>query len=269
MGSNALGFGAAIAFLVIMAFWSSPDNPMHYVEAHGLFTVVIGTTIVTVISVPWIEAKMFFKMIKVVMRKEVDDRVDIVNQFVEMAAKARIDMSALAPYVDSTKDPFFKDSISLLVQGMDVDSMMRILRRRLEVQKERENSQAKMFKNLGKYPPACGLMGTVFGMIALLGALGQEGAGDKIGPAMSVALAATLYGVIVANLVILPVADNLMSRTQKSIAKREMIVEGIVYLKQKTNPIMLREMLLSHLPPAMREKVTGAGGGGKAQQGAA
>ena len=96
------------------------------------------------------------------------------------------------------------------------------------------------------------LIGTVMGMIALLGTLGQEGAEAKIGPAMSVAMSATLYGVVLANMVILPVADNLLFRTQKMIAKREMIIEGILMIRQQMPPVMIREILLSHLSPHQR-----------------
>lgn len=71
---------------------------------------------------------------------------------------------------------------------------------------------------------------------------------------MSVALAATLYGVILANLVILPTGDNLMFRTKQSIAKREMIIEGIVLIKEKTSPILLREILLSHIAAGQRKE---------------
>ena len=70
---------------------------------------------------------------------------------------------------------------------------------------------------------------------------------------MSVALAATLYGVILANMLILPVADNLLFRTQKSIARREMIIEGIIMLKQKQTPVMVRELLASHIAPGKRQ----------------
>ena len=266
MGPNGLGFILSIVLVVIMAIWTAPDEPLQYLDAHGAFVVVLGTACIGLIAIPWNDVKKFFAMVRVVSRKEVDDRIDIVNLFVDMASKARSDISQLGQYAQKVSDPFLADAIILLTQGLDAGSMLKIMGRRVEVQKEREVSQAKMFKNLGKYPPACGLMGTVMGMIALLGTLGQEGAAEKIGPAMSVALAATLYGVMVANLLILPVADNLMSRTQKSIAKREMIVEGILLLKQKTNPVMVREMLISHLPPAMRETITGGGSGaGKAR----
>lgn len=260
MSTNGIGFILSIVIVVIMAVWTSPDKPMQYVSSHGAFIVILGTAAIAAISVPIAELKRFFAMVKVVAKKELEDRIEIVNTFVEMAAKVRADVSQIGAFADQVKEPFFRDAIVLLSQGFDADSMVRILRRRLEVQKERENAHAMMFKNLGKYPPACGLLGTVMGMIALLGSLGQEGAAESIGPSMSVALAATLYGVILANMVVLPVADNLLARTAKSIAKREMIVEGILLLKQKTNPVMVREMLLSHLPPALREQVQSGGG---------
>ena len=252
MSANGIGFAIAVIFLLGMAVWSNPEDPAKYADAHGAFTVLVGTAIIAVISVPLRELKGFFSMIKAVSKKEVDNEIDIINTMVLLAEKARADLSSLKQYIKDGMDPFFLDAVNLLVEGFDSESIVKILRRRLEVQKERENAHATMFKNLGKYPPACGLIGTVMGMIALLGTLGQEGAGEKIGPAMSVALAATLYGVIVANLIILPVADNLLFRTQKSIARREMIIEGILLLKQKQTPVMVRELLSSHISASKR-----------------
>jgi chemotaxis protein MotA len=261
MSSNGIGFISAILMLVIMAFWTGHGDAGQFADLHGFFAVCAGTTAITIISTPFADVKMFFPMIKTVSKKFPEDAVEITNHLVEMAGKARVDMDSLAAYKGTLKDPFLADAVTLLVDGFETSAINKILRRRLEVQKERENGHAKMFKNLGKYPPACGLMGTVFGMIALLGSLGQEGAAEKIGPSMSVALAATLYGVILANMVILPVADNLMFRTQKSIAKRELIIEGILLIKQKTTPVMVREILLSHLSPTQRNLVKGGKGG--------
>jgi chemotaxis protein MotA len=255
MSTNGIGFIASVIFLIVMAVWSNPDNPGQYIDLHGFVVVVVGTAVIAIISVPWRELKGFFAMLKAVTRNESDNEVEIISSFVMMAEKARTDISLLKQFIGKTADPFMSDALTLLVEGFDTEAIVKIMRRRLEVQKERENAHATMFKNLGKYPPACGLIGTVMGMIALLGTLGQEGAGAKIGPAMSVALAATLYGVIVANLVILPVADNLLFRTQKSIARRELIIEGILLLKQKKTPVMVRELLSSHVGPGKRELI--------------
>jgi chemotaxis protein MotA len=255
MSSNGFGFIFALAVIVIMAVWTDPEKPLRFLDAHGGFVVFLGTAAIALISVPSAEIKTFFPMIRVVARKYKDDSVEIVNQLVEMAELARIDMQQLATFKPKVTDPFLRDAIDLLVSGFESDAIEKILKRRIEVQKEREANQMKMFKNLGKYPPAAGLMGTVMGMIALLSTLGQEGAGEKIGPAMSVALAATLYGVIVANVMILPIADNLMFRTQRTAAKRQMIVEGIMLIKKKTPGILVREMLMSHIAPSARGKI--------------
>ena len=216
--------------------------------------VFAGTAAIALVAVPWEYVKRFFSMIKVVSKKSNDISVEILSQLIEMAELARIDLSKLSEVVPRITDLFLKEAVEVLLQGFDIEEIDTILRRRIEVQKERENSDAKMFKSLGKYPPATGLVGTVMGMIVLLGTLGQEGSESKIGPSMSVAMSATLYGVILSNMIILPMADNLLFRTQKVVAVREMIIEGILLIKQKTTPTMVREILISHLAPHQREQ---------------
>jgi chemotaxis protein MotA len=252
MSSTGLAYIGALIYLAVACFWTSPDNPFEFADAHGAFMVFAGFTIVALLAVPWEYLKKFFPMIRTVSRKVHDDSAEVLQLIVQAAEKARVELSSVADILPKVNDPFLKDALGILLEGYDARELETILRRRIEVQKERENSDAKMFKNLGKYPPATGLIGTVMGMIALLGSLGQEGAESKVGPAMSVAMAATLYGVILANIVILPVADNLMFRTQKVVAKREMIVEGIMLIKKQAPVAMVREMLLAHLSPKQR-----------------
>jgi len=259
MGSNGLGFLFSTFIVVIASYWSNKEDPVKLLDLPSVVTVVFGTLGIALISLTIEDIKKIFSMVKVVSRKSSDDRVEIINLFVEMASLARNDITQLAQFSEKIKDPFLKDATVLLSQDFNASSLIKILSRRLEVQRERENATASIFKNLSKYPPACGLLGTVIGMIALLGTLGQEGAAENIGPAMSVALVATLYGVVIANFFLAPMADILQSRTQKSIAKREMIVEGITLLRQKVNPIMIREMLLSHVPPSMRQEIMSGG----------
>jgi chemotaxis protein MotA len=262
MNSNGIGFVLSILMLIGAAVWTDPDHPWRYLDAHGAYIVVFGTACIAVISVPWHDLRNFFKMVRSITRKSSDNDVEVIETMVKIAEAARVNIDSVRDFKDRAGDPFLGDAIEILLQGFDETAIAKILRRRIEVQKERENTDAKMFKNLGKYPPAAGLIGTVMGMMTLLGSLGQEGAAERIGPSMSVALAATLYGVLVANMLILPVADNLMFRTQKSIARREMIIEGIILIKQKTTPSMVREILLSHVSPSKRALATKNGKAG-------
>jgi chemotaxis protein MotA len=256
MSSSGLAYILSLIYLATAMIWTSPDKPLQFIDSHGAFIVFVGFGVIAVIAVPWQYIKRFFAMIKVVSRRQKDDTPQVLLQIVEVAEKSRSSIQKAKPVLEKVQDLFLKDAVNLLIEGYEHDEIERILRRQIEVQKEREATDAKMFKNLGKYPPACGLIGTVMGMIALLGTLGQEGSESKVGPAMSVALAATLYGVILANLIILPVADNLLFSGQKQIAKRQMIIEGILMIKNKESPLMIKQILLAHLAPHQREAIT-------------
>lgn len=253
MSLAGFGYIAALLFLAIAAFWTSPDKPLSFLDAHGGFMVFVGTGIVAILAVPWEYLKRFLAMIKSVMGKVQDDTIECLKILLRAAEKAKTSQASIKDILPDVKDLFLKDAFEILIEGFELSEIEQILHQRIDVQKERENSDAKMFKNLGKYPPAMGLIGTVMGMIALLGTLGAEGAETRVGPAMSVAMAATLYGVILANLIILPVADNLMFRTQKTVAKRQMILQGILLIKQGTSVAVVRGILLSHLSPHQRQ----------------
>jgi chemotaxis protein MotA len=111
---------------------------------------------------------------------------------------------------------------------------------------------ANKIKNIGKFPPAMGMMGTTIGMIVLLSNLGGADAMKMMGPAMSVCLITTLYGTVMANFLILPVADNLVDSSREIFLKNQIIVAGMKLLKQKTNPVVVAEKLNSFLHPNER-----------------
>jgi chemotaxis protein MotA len=112
--------------------------------------------------------------------------------------------------------------------------------------------EANMFRTIGRFPPAFGLLATTLGMIGLLQKLGQPDSQRLIGPAMSVGLIGTLYGIALANLVFIPIAENLTERTHEEMALRRLIVEGALMLKGQVNPVTMREGLNSFLMPKDR-----------------
>ena len=258
MGLNGFGFILSFAVIAVTFYWTSGGNLQTYWDPQSIFVVIVGTFVIGLIAVPKKELKSFIPMFLVVARGHKNNWVDIVNLIVEMSEKSRNDVNALKAYLTRTKELFLVDAIELLISGFSEKELKHILRRRSVAQVDREQRQIKIFKSVSKYPPACGLLGTVLGMIVLLGTLGGEGAAQMVGPAMSVALVATLYGVILANFLMLPMSDNLSFLTLDSEAKRNMIIEGIILIKQKQSPIMIREILLSHIPPKDRGKAQGA-----------
>jgi chemotaxis protein MotA len=127
-----------------------------------------------------------------------------------------------------------------------------VLEQRLETIEHLYLHEANMFKTIGKYPPAFGLLATTLGMIALLQKIGQPGAEKMIGPAMAIGLVGTLYGIAMANLIFLPIADALLEKTEEEMALRRMILEGAMLLKQRVNPVYMRESMNSFLLPSDR-----------------
>jgi chemotaxis protein MotA len=112
--------------------------------------------------------------------------------------------------------------------------------------------EANMFRTIGRFPPAFGLLATTLGMIAVLQKIGQADSQKLIGPAMSIGLIGTLYGIAMANLIFIPIAEALSERTREEVALRKIIVEGACLIKQQTNPVAMRESLNSFLLPKDR-----------------
>ncbi len=111
-------------------------------------------------------------------------------------------------------------------------------------------TDAITFRTLSKFPPAFGLMGTTLGMIALLQGLGEDGAADKIGPSMAIALITTLYGLAVSNFILIPIAENLAKQAQEDLTMRLMIVEGIMLIQEGEPTKYIEESIKSYLLPS-------------------
>lgn len=245
-------FLAGSVFLA--AVMTSTDNPKSFIDYHGILIVLGGTVAATAVS---FQLDRLFLMLKVFWNRTVrgkkTDYVLIIKDLMRIAEAYRNDSPDLKSVIDSSHDAFIKEAMAtLLDEIVDEQRLMRILRNRVDTIFQRYNTDANRFKAIGKYPPAMGLMGAVLGMIALLGSLGKPGAEKTVGPAMSVALIATLYGIALANLLIIPIGENLSDAAKEIKSKNTIIVEGIKLISQKTNPIILAEELNSFLLPGER-----------------
>ena len=112
-----------------------------------------------------------------------------------------------------------------------------------------ERRGIQVFQTLASYAPAFGLIGTLIGLVTLLGSLAEP---DSVGPAMSVALMTTLYGALLSNLVFLPVAGKLRLRSDEALLVRTITVEGALALARGDNPIVVEQKLQSFLPSSER-----------------
>lgn len=248
-----IAFISAIG-VILTTILTSQASPTAYVDYHGMLVVLGGTAACAAIAY---QPDRILLMLKVFFQRMLKGRkpryAETIKELMVLAEAYRKSEEELKATAEKSKDPFIKECVQMLTDNLvDRDHLRRMLSKRVKSLYERYIGDAEMFKKLGKYPPAMGLMGAVIGMIALLRGLGQEGAESAVGPAMSIALVATFYGIAFANLIILPIGDNLEESSKQIMKKNQIIVEGIILIFEKTNPIILAEELNSFLLPSER-----------------
>src|SRR4029079_15269309 len=161
------------------------------------------------------------------------------------------------------RDQYVKKGLQLIVDGTDADMVAEVLEIETEAMSSRHSVAGKVFKDAGGFSPTIGITGTVMGLIHVLENLDNP---ETLGPAISGAFIATLYGVAMANIIFLPTANRLAGLSKAEVELRTLTLEGILGIQAGDNPRILAEKLQSFIPPAMRgaEVESGAGAGAAA-----
>ena len=145
---------------------------------------------------------------------------------------------------DAEKDPFAKKGLQLLIDGSEPDAIRTIMEVDIHTRENFDIQAARVFESMGGYSPTIGIIGAVLGLIQVMGNLSDPA---KLGGGIAVAFVATIYGVALANLVLLPIANKLKSIVISSAHFNEMIVEGLVSIAEGENPRNIETKLLGFL----------------------
>jgi len=140
-----------------------------------------------------------------------------------------------------------KESLEMLIAGYSKEDLKYIIENSIIEKMDRLKSNAQLVKNLSAYAPAFGMIGTVIGLIAMLHDMGKDIA--SIGPAMSVALITTLYGVALSVVIFNPISEKIKKQFELEYINYKIIYDGIVFLYEKKNYIFMRDALNAHLLP--------------------
>lgn len=177
----------------------------------------------------------------------------IISQLVEFAEIARRDgILALENKTSEIADPFVLMGVQMAIDGTEAEVMEAVLRTEMESMAGRHKVPKAVMECYGKYAPAYGMIGTLLGLIIMLGNMDDPAA---IGPGMAVALLTTLYGAYIANAAMLPLAEKLGFYSKKELEVREIIIRGLMSIQQGDNPRVLEQKLVTFLPLAQRADV--------------
>ena len=221
-----------------------------YVDTVSVMIVVGGSIAALLVAVDMSTLKSIGKYIGIIMKKPTSNVSDTIRQLVTFSEKSRREgLLSLEDEVDNLTDDFFKQGIRLVVDGTDPEVIKAILYNQLNQMNVRHELGIGLFNQWGKLAPAFGMIGTLYGLVAMLANLGDP---SQIGAGMSAALITTFYGAIMANLILVPFETKLVLRDATETAEREIVLEGILSIQSGDNPRVVEEKLLAFIPPKER-----------------
>ncbi|MDR2892311.1 MAG: MotA/TolQ/ExbB proton channel family protein [Deltaproteobacteria bacterium] len=247
-----LGLVSAITLIVAACLTGSTFGTMvdTFVDLPSVLIVFGGTFATIILMFPLNFLKSAFKVtMKCFFYKPLNYK-EIVNQLVTLGEKARKESIVSLEKV-STPYPFLNRGLQLVSDGTEQGLLRTILDIDMSLMQQRHWRCQDIFKTMGTYAPAFGMIGTLIGLVQMLRNMDDP---SSIGPAMAVALLTTLYGSLLSNIVFLPLAKKLEERSNDEYKCLELIREGILAIQKGEHPYLMREKLQSFLPASMREK---------------
>jgi chemotaxis protein MotA len=238
-----LGIGSILGGILLM----TPDLGMF--GSVSSFAIVFGGMIASVsVAFPLQEVMKLGAAMGAVFKGSKEKLGDEVDGAVEVSETARKGVADLESKVSSIDNPFFRDGVQMVIDGMAIEELTDILTTRIDYRESRERTQADLFKNMGVMSPAWGMIGTLIGLVVMLSGFG-EGGTDTLGAGMSAALITTFYGAVFANLFFLPMSAKILTRVAFHSTQQSLYLEAIRLIHQKKHPIIVREKLNSFIPP--------------------
>ncbi len=208
----------------------------------GTFGVgMVNFPLHTVVSLP--------KYLTKAITEKAHDAHHVIETFVKLADKARKEGLLALEQEAGGLDPFARKGIQMVVDGSDPALVRDVMEADIDAMRRRHHQGIAFFEALGGFAPTLGIIGTVMGLVHVLGHLEDP---SELGHLIAGAFVATLYGVASANLIYLPLGGKLKMKSHHEAELRELTVEGILAVQSGDNPRLVRDKLEAYLPPAQR-----------------
>jgi chemotaxis protein MotA len=238
--------GIVLAFVALLAGAVLKGAGLHsLVSGAALMIVVVGTFAAILIQTPGSVMQRAFRILPWVFRSPVPDARAIVTRMVEWSQVSRKQgLLGLESMHGAEKDDFMRKGLQLVIDGSEPDAIRGILEVELQTRESADIRAAKVFEGMGVYAPTLGIIGAVLGLMSVMQNLADPG---KLGAGIAAAFTATVYGIGLANLFLLPIANKLKTATLAQSHVREMIIEGMIGIAQGDNPRAIESRLQGFL----------------------
>jgi len=240
-------FGALIAIgLIVVGVVSSGGSLHHYLDFESVGLVLGGTVGAALIHFSTHDLMLALRDVRRTFSYRSPDPVQRVFHLVRLAGAVRVDGNlVLERESRKVADPFFRFALELAVDAEEIGDIQKLLEIEMYAANERNLRSIAVLQSMGACAPAMGLIGTLIGLIQMLSSLSNAA---TVGPAMSLALVATLYGAVFSNIVFLPLAGKLKTRMDSEVHLKQVTLEGIMCITRQESPVSVEQRLRSFLP---------------------
>ncbi len=247
-------FGLLIGFSFVAMAIAMGGNVMGFLNPPSMLIVLGGTFAITTVSFNMAEVMNSQGVIfRALVYKPLHNKSAEATKMVELSQKSRVSgILNIQEEVEAFKDRFARQGFLLAIDGVNPEAINKILEDDTLSMIDRHNKTISILRRSAELAPAMGLIGTLIGLVQMLGNLADPSA---IGPAMAVALLTTLYGAILANMVFTPLAAKLEKNSLSEIQLRRIYTTSVMSVVKQENPRQLEIMLNAILPPTERIKV--------------
>jgi chemotaxis protein MotA len=231
MGFGAVFGGAVLEGLHITAL----------IQPTAALILLGGTFGACFVSFPLPAIIKAFKDVKIAFLPANVDHESVVKDIINYATKARRNgLISLEQEAQTAKDPFIKKGISLVVDGIDPQKLRETLEADIMAFEDHSKHSVEFYEAAGGYSPTIGIIGAVLGLIHVMSNLSDT---SKLGGGIAVAFVATIYGLMIANIICLPIASKLKIRMKEEVLRRVMILEGLIAIQNGENPHFIEQKL--------------------------
>lgn len=203
--------------------------------------VFFGTVAAVMVQTRGTVLKRAMKIVGQVFKPGNTDVRDLISRIVGWSELARRQgLLGLEANIESETDEFARKGLQLLVDGTEPAVLRDMLESQIYIQEQADLAAAKVFESAGIYSPTMGIIGAVMGLMAVMQNLADP---SKLGHGIAAAFVATIYGVALANLFMLPMFNKLKSLIQQRQQHHELLIEGLVAIANGDNPRLIESKL--------------------------
>ncbi|UCD11093.1 MAG: MotA/TolQ/ExbB proton channel family protein [Nitrospinaceae bacterium] len=219
----------------LTVFWNAPSAMI----------VLGGTLAATLVAFPFSELMKVIKLFLRVFLERKSDHYHLINTMVEVCDVARKGgVLAIESKLGEIENEFLKKGLEMTVDGKDEATVNSLLKREIQQIRKSHKDGWEIFKEMGTFAPAFGMIGTLIGLIQMLADLSDV---NSVGPKMAIALITTFYGAVVANLIFIPMTVKLKRRSATETLEMNLVLEGIAYIRKGVNPRFMKSVLENYL----------------------